>query len=456
MRVFSVSLFFVIFNLLCGCVTPAPQDSTREPAAENNLNYAKFIDLLQKYQPKSVEDTLKLLSEKYPDYLSFHTFVYQSFSLQGSSLKAPRALVFGRDSKLVMSFNEGEDLKGHDTIEVMRFKNETKEFEFREIQFSKDKTKLTEEEIDPSLNFAISPANGQNGKCLMCHSQPARPNWDPYPFWPGIYGSHSDFENFSSGNGTMKFEEIPPSDSSYKERQAYLSFMANERNQGRYKYLPAINEDLRPEFSGDLVPRVNLLFTNQLNSLNAQKIVQNIKNDPKLYRRRYAIVEAILCDKMEFGKDEYNQLSGRKLLRPLTPMELFVQRRLESTKASRAARYKDVFGTSKISRMGLDIDLINIATAAKLVEIAGLDTVGNWSLSLGADSLDFSTPVGGPLQNSLKTFVLPEAIRVLTPEFLSTKAYDPSKYPSLSDFGATPLAPICIQLAALDKRATGK
>ena len=425
----------------------------RSPAANQaNLTYDKFTELLNQYQPQTVDETLSLLKKYYPDYLSFHTFIYQSFSLQGTSLAAPRAMVFGRDSKFIMTFGGDRKLKGYDVIETIHFKDDTKEFEFREVQFRKDKTEFTEDEIDPSKNFGISAVNGNDGKCLQCHSTPIRPNWDRYPFLPGTYGSHGDFENAEPTAGKPVFKEIAPNDSSYQERQQYLSFMSHERNEGRYQFLPPLSREMSPEVSGDVIERPNFRFTDQLSKLNGERIANTIKNTPKLFNRRYAIVSAVLCENVQYAVGSNGQPNFNELNRPLSVSEAYALKRINLAKASNTARYRDIFKTSEISRMNRNSPLSDVVVVGRLIDIAGRDTVGNWSLPVGADSNDFTNGFGNAYQTSLKSDLLPALIRTLTPELMSTKAYDLSSKPkSLNQITNPALGPICEKLNAQDR-----
>ena len=420
MRAFSKFLALPVL-LVMGCThqetAQNSQTSTRTPAATQlktsattsaTLDYPKFIELMNRQQPKSVMQTLQILKDHYPDYLSYHVFVYNSFSLQGSTLQAPRAVVFGKDSKLVISFGGDEKIKGYDVIEIMHFDDQEKKFEFREIQFPQDKTALTEDEMDSTKNFALSPKNGTDQKCLMCHGTPARPNVSTYPFFPGFYGSHDDFRTTSA---------VDKNDSMYPELVAYKQFMSGNRNQGRYAMLPELYHQ-PGEPSAIETSRPNYRLTNQLNKLNGERVAREIKNDPILAPQKNKIIRAILCEDAPFAG---NPLDTSKLTRPMTVAETYVFNRIENTAIGDGARNFENFGIRKISRLNLEPRLINVVAMAKLLELAKMDKmkVGNWSMPVGGDSFDIDSRNGSTTATSLKTWLLNPLLEDLAPELIS-------------------------------------
>lgn len=125
---------------------------------------------------ESIEATLAALP---PGLRSRYVLMYRSRSLQGASFEAPRAILFEDDGSFVVSFNGGDpQMRGHDKLEAVQFRETERRWEFREIDFSSGEPRLSE-------------ANPR--KCLECHQSPRRqdvdprPNWEPYLTWPGAY-----------------------------------------------------------------------------------------------------------------------------------------------------------------------------------------------------------------------------------------------------------------------------
>jgi hypothetical protein len=194
----------LVVLLISACVsTQVNLESARKPAfyghegkAIEKLTFDKTVQALGAANVRTVEDALKVLSEKYAPYMKFHTLMYESLSLHEASYAEPRALVFGPDAEFILSFNGNIKQRGGLAIETMEFDESSGNFLFREIAFKnsaapeKDTT-LKESEIafDTEL-FRVSKPNPQ--KCTACHGQNTRPIWETYFIWPGAYGSNDD------------------------------------------------------------------------------------------------------------------------------------------------------------------------------------------------------------------------------------------------------------------------
>ena len=149
------------------------------PNADDQISYDSFrraIEADTKIQ--SIEEALKLVPKRFYDN---HVLVYRSRSLQDASFLFPRAIAFGESGKFILTFNGNERQRGFNKLEMIQFRESTNRFEFREITFQLGKPPF------------FSEANPK--KCLECHQSPQRtnvdprPNWEPYNFWPGVYGS---------------------------------------------------------------------------------------------------------------------------------------------------------------------------------------------------------------------------------------------------------------------------
>ena len=80
-----------------------PSSYADETAASGQtLNFETFKNTVTKFN--TIELGLESLRTLYPDYLKFHTLVYDSGSIQGATFVAPRVLVFGPKADFVFSF----------------------------------------------------------------------------------------------------------------------------------------------------------------------------------------------------------------------------------------------------------------------------------------------------------------------------------------------------------------
>ncbi len=215
-RHFVVSLYIAICTIpQSGAVTLAPDPT-----------FAELEILLGNPKVTSVE---KFLAELPVSYRNSFTLVYKSKSIQGASPPFPRAVVFGRDGKLILTFNGDRSQKGFNNIEILHWDEALKEWELREIQFS---------------NTAKPRVSGPNpSHCLHCHSSAPRPYghvkpvWNNYHRWTGVYGSVDDaLYNVIDENalGRVLKTELH---FVKKEADDFKAFRNSALTHDRYKYL---------------------------------------------------------------------------------------------------------------------------------------------------------------------------------------------------------------------------
>src|SRR5258708_26724816 len=155
-------------QLLCACGALAGAG----PAA--SLDFASLQRLISQGDIGSVEELIAALpaSER-----SRYALVFESRSLQGASFENPRAILFGPDARLILTFNGGARQRGLRSVETMEFDEGTREFRLRELLFP--------ERAAGAVGVVISEPNPQ--RCARCHGTPAPPLWDSFPPWPGAY-----------------------------------------------------------------------------------------------------------------------------------------------------------------------------------------------------------------------------------------------------------------------------
>lgn len=109
------------------------------------------------------EEFVEYLKMAYPSFYDRAVLVVASQSLQFSDIAHPRRIMYGGGKVLTLghAFGAGR------TVEIMET-GPGKEFEFKEILFTKN-----------GVEFNEKPQS-----CLACHGSPARPIWEPYDFWP--------------------------------------------------------------------------------------------------------------------------------------------------------------------------------------------------------------------------------------------------------------------------------
>ncbi|RYZ65198.1 MAG: hypothetical protein EOP05_20945, partial [Proteobacteria bacterium] len=188
---------------------------TTQPTGQTTAQSFTFENLKEIVASKdlrSVSDVVPYLPE---EYRKSFTLMHKSRSIQRSSAEAPRAILFGNDAKMVMSFNGDPNDAGYDRLEVMEFKDDTEKFEFKFIYFADKETKA--EVIDSPMN------------CVGCHGMipsDLHPDWDVGLVWRGAYGSQDD-----------TFAETQLDPNLKEEAAAYTQFLGGVSQHDRYKHL---------------------------------------------------------------------------------------------------------------------------------------------------------------------------------------------------------------------------
>lgn len=156
-----------------------------------------------------VEEVIERLPQEYKKNF---TLAYDSQSLQGSSYENPRAILFGRNARFVLSFNGDPTQQHYNTIEAIQFREGIESFELYSIKFESGDVNFSEP------NPAV---------CTSCHGSPAHPVWSSYEYdkhearhWPGMYGSTHD---------TPGLDET--------EKAAFKRFRDHAASHPRYRHL---------------------------------------------------------------------------------------------------------------------------------------------------------------------------------------------------------------------------
>jgi hypothetical protein len=214
-------------------------------SAARAMTFEDLKILIQNHGLTSVEAVVARLPV---DLRGNFTLAYSSQSLQGADHDNPRAILFGSDATLVLTFNGHPQQRRYDELEVLQFRTASREFELYSIKFGDE---VTFSGPNPAI-------------CLSCHGRSPRPIWGGYDYeqtddnhWPGFYGSTHD---------------APASND--VERQAFVRFRERALLHPRYRHLQwrmdgapwfpygegAYQHRLRPNNRlGNLLARLNAL-----------------------------------------------------------------------------------------------------------------------------------------------------------------------------------------------------
>jgi len=341
-RLFQIA---VVWSLVGACVNwPISQkrdlaavDIKRPNSDSKDPTYDDLVGIL-KSNPKisTIQELLNILNQRFPSYFERFTLAYRSRSLHGSSPTHPRALVFGRTARLVLTFNGNVEQDAYDKLEIMRFDDRQKRFEFREIAFKEGRSDVNwnHQVLEPDI-ISSRPEI----RCSSCHGQPSRPIWEPYFTWPGFYGADDDTsylryaiengfvpEHFSSNNvfGVRMYSDplkrYQQNYSNDREYSKLREFFSSQKNHPRYKYL--IEGFLRrARFAGqkfaensaeDLSPilRPNFMLNRLFSKLNGHRIANEILNDPNM--KKFAALDLYFSEACQFlGLKDYDLVVKR-------------------------------------------------------------------------------------------------------------------------------------------------
>lgn len=228
---------------------------------------------------RTVEDFIEILPTDYKENFALMTM---SKSLQVSSEKNPRVIMYGLNRRTVYTFNSEKAYIGGNAIELMdTVKDGDKTvFQFREITFNDGKVKYSEP--NPT-------------KCIKCHThntndeQYMRPNWQPFFRWQGALGSNDDVLGL-------------PSEEGKKELELYREMQKSFPTKKRYRFLN-INNFVQ-DFNGPtLSGHANSALTSVLTQLNYERIVTRLMDKNFYPYFKYAIYGANSCEKYGRARD---------------------------------------------------------------------------------------------------------------------------------------------------------
>jgi hypothetical protein len=228
-----------------------------ESASAGEFAFESLNQAIAAQHVSSVEELLAVLPE---DLRTHYSLVFSSRSLQDASFENPRAVLFGSNAQLILTFNGDPSQHGFEAVETMEFDAHANRFIFREITFSSDKTQPAARISGPN------PA-----RCVACHDHPARPIWDVPPAWPGVYG-----ERYGAGLSSM-------------ELRGFRRFLAIQATHPRYRHLlgaaALVDRDTyvsgsRAAYNGVSVEPPNARLSAQLATFNVRSILSELAAQP--------------------------------------------------------------------------------------------------------------------------------------------------------------------------------
>ena len=257
---------------------------------------------------KSIDDVLALLPRQMRER---YLLVYRSQSLQGPhqiDFQNPRVILsttfdFSSSKRLFMSFNGDPKQANHNNLEVLevdlsRPSEREDIFNYFDIEFPDDQTAR-------ELSWEVAQARIKSSEpnpqaCRTCHGSPAKPIFQAYPIWDGIYGS------FHLGIDEVEAKEL-------------AQFFSNKSTSSkRYRHLE-VSEKYGFDVRGILTGEVSRRFNFSLSTANFLRIARQIRTHPMYDKiRSPAIGAALNCVNYDafFTEDVKQALDSTILSKP--------------------------------------------------------------------------------------------------------------------------------------------
>jgi hypothetical protein len=331
----------------------------------DRFTFQSLHDLIANHRVESVEQLLAVLPQ---DLRAHYTLVFSSRSLQDASLQSPRAILFGTDALLIITFNGERTQRGYESVETMEFSTETNTFSFREISFTSDSSPAAPQISDPN------PA-----RCVACHDNPARPIWDTPPVWPGVYG-----ERYGAGLSSAELRGI-------------RGFLSSQPTHARYRYLLDSNtladrdrylSNARASYNGQSVEPPNSQLSALLATLNVRSILARLAKRPAFSAHLHVLLAAAddTCGSISDFYPAFMRNDIAEEIRQFSASTAAADRRQALSKTVRRAGRTD-------ARTGLARPTELTALRFVAERSLGVPTQ-RWTLAFERGSYDLSAPPG--------------------------------------------------------------
>jgi mono/diheme cytochrome c family protein len=275
----------------------AASEPSRLPSSSESarFRYDNLVELIKSKKLNSVDQVVPHLPGA---LLRNFTLMKESESLQKSTPDNPRAILFGDDAKMIITFGGDPNNAASKNLEIMQFNDGTKKFELHEISFENSLPKY-------------SSAQEIKNRCTACHGQDVRPIWTTYPKWLGAYGSVDDIV----GSEELKEERAKWNHfraNLAQQSPAYRALFSGHEHQPYWPYSETYDSRTMatmPNF------RLNLLLI--INS--AQKNARLIESSPLFEKLKYSVLHGGYCFQQD---DRSAELRVFELLRKYASMPL--------------------------------------------------------------------------------------------------------------------------------------
>ncbi len=184
------------------------QLGVRNDCTESPLTYEEIEKVATSKEVNNQEDFLKVLNERHPGAMQSFTIVFDSQSAQAGGISEawPGVIRSTVDSNIIFRYvcdKSATDI--YNRVELIHFIHESQKeparFELVELDLS-----------NPKLKGKARVQKNLSG-CIDCHAAEnnpyqVRPNWEMYPDWKGMFGSHDDIFKFFDEKDPRHAEKV--------------------------------------------------------------------------------------------------------------------------------------------------------------------------------------------------------------------------------------------------------
>lgn len=395
----TLLLLALTIIVVCSCKSRQQLASVKATDATSEFSINDVVTILSTKQPTTVD---QFLAELPSDFRKNHTAMYDSKSRQPSTPSAPRMILFNKN--FVLTFTgiqpklKGEDLLASNSIEMMQFDAQRHRYDFFEVIFD-EKTPRSAKDVTKNAKV-----------CTTCHSEPMRPNWEPYFVWPGAYGSEDD--GLSVGS---------------EELQNWQSFLTRAQSLPRYRHLADSLAENRKSLDSllnakvtiesrlgnkPLVPngasRPNNTLLRLLSETNIPRIARQLFQDRAYQKNKYLVAAILGGCLLEYGDELPQQVDPAFVARDkrLANIKPANDPLFASTKAYLSRANQLEYFNTKL-KLGMQVD------------------ADNWSLNFTGDGIETGSSrddqaVTAPFNNGngdYSSMVLFAGLSALDPDF---------------------------------------
>jgi hypothetical protein len=305
--------------------------------------------------------------------------LFQSRSVQTATPEAPRAILFGDDARLLLTFNGDSREDRYDVLETIEWIPETSAFRLREVSF-------------PGAGQAPIVSEANPPLCLRCHGDPPRPIWDTYPSWPGA------------------FREQERAEAASMERNAFHAFLAHRNEHDRYRWLAGIDELLESKataeatiYEGGASFSANASFGMLLQPLRYRSIAAALARTPLFPTYRFALLGALARACADQNLAQFFPDAERADV--AAAFERF-EKTTRDANASQSVEKRKRLVWNGVEEHRVPIEAL---TRLRFVAERGLAvSTEDWTLALERGTYDFTTarPLVGMLEGELRALAL--------------------------------------------------